>query len=78
MSKESALRLQGIVREVFPNAMFKVELCDDKGNAMGKYVRATISGKLRTSNIRILKEDKVEIELSVYDLEKGRIVWRYR
>lgn len=73
MSKEDLIKLKGTVVECLPNAMFKVELADIK-----KTIVATISGKIRKHNINILKFDVVEIELSTYDLTKGRITFRYK
>ena len=70
MSKADAIEVEGVVLEKLPNAMFKVEL-ENK-----HVVLAHISGKLRMNFIRILPGDKVTIELSPYDLDKGRIVWR--
>ena len=72
MSKEEAIVVMGIVREPLPNAMFKVEL--DNGHV----VLAHISGKMRMHNIRILPGDKVSLELSPYDLNRGRITYRYK
>ncbi len=73
MSKEDLIKLKGTVVECLPNAMFKVELADIK-----KVILATISGKIRKHNINILRHDVVEIELSTYDLTKGRITFRYK
>ena len=70
MAKEDVLELEGTVLEALPNAMFQVEL--DNGHK----VLAHISGKLRMNYIKILPGDKVTIELSPYDLTKGRIIWR--
>ncbi len=70
MSKEDVIEVEGTVVEAMPNTMFKVELEN------GHQVSAHISGKLRMNFIRILPGDKVTIELSPYDLTKGRIVWR--
>ena len=70
MSKSDVIEIEGIVVEKLPNAMFKVELEN------GHQVLAHISGKLRMNYIRILPGDKVTIELSPYDLSKGRIIWR--
>lgn len=70
MSKEDAIEIEGIVVEKLPNAMFKVELEN------GHQVLAHISGKLRKNFIRILPGDKVTMEMSPYDLTKGRITWR--
>ena len=70
MSKADVIEVEGTVLETLPNAMFKVEL-ENK-----HVVLAHISGKLRMNFIRILPGDKVTIELSPYDLDKGRIIWR--
>lgn len=70
MSKADVIEVEGTVLEKLPNAMFKVEL--EKKHV----VLAHISGKLRMNFIRILPGDKVTIELSPYDLSKGRIIWR--
>lgn len=70
MSKEDVIEIEGVVVEKLPNAMFKVELEN------GHQVLAHISGKLRKNFIRILPGDKVTMELSPYDLSKGRIIWR--
>jgi len=72
MSKEEAIAVIGIVKEPLPNAMFKVELEN------GHVVLAHISGKMRMHNIRILPGDKVSVELSPYDLSRGRITYRYK
>ena len=70
MSKEDMIELEGVVVEAMPNAMFKVEI-------QGGHVNlAHISGKLRMNFIRILPGDKVTVEMSPYDLSKGRITWR--
>lgn len=70
MSKEGVIEVEGKVLEALPNAMFVVELEN------GHKVLAHISGKLRMNFIRILPGDKVNLELSPYDLTRGRIVWR--
>ena len=70
MSKQDVFELQGTVTEALPNTKFKVELEN------GKIIEAHISGKLRMNFIRILPGDKVTVELSPYDLTKGRITWR--
>ena len=72
MSKEGILTIQGKVSQCLPNAFFKVVL-ENKHE-----VTATISGKLRKNNINILQDDTVDVEISPYDLAKGRIVYRYR
>ena len=70
MSKADVIEIEGVVVEKLPTAMFKVEL-ENK-----HIVLATISGKLRMNYIRILPGDKVTMEMSPYDLSKGRIIWR--
>lgn len=70
MSKQDVIELEGTVVEVLPNAMFKVKLENDH------IVLAHISGKLRMNFIRILSGDRVTLELSPYDLTRGRITWR--
>ena len=70
MSKQDAIELEGKVIEPLPNAMFNVELEN------GKTILCTISGKIRMNYIRILPGDRVTLELSPYDLTKGRIIWR--
>lgn len=70
MSKDDVIELEGTVIEKLPNAMFQVELEN------GHRILAHISGKLRMNFIRILPGDKVSIEMSPYDLTKGRIIWR--
>ena len=72
MSKEDMIELEGVVVEAMPNAMFKVEI---QG---GHQILAHISGKLRMNFIRILPGDKVKVEMSPYDLTKGRISFRYK
>ncbi|HJI99989.1 MAG TPA: translation initiation factor IF-1 [Coriobacteriaceae bacterium] len=72
MSKEDAIELEGKVIEPLPNAMFKVELEN------GHQVLAHISGKMRMHYIKILPGDKVTVELSPYDLDRGRITYRYK
>ena len=70
MSKQDVIEVQGVVKEALPNAQFQVELQN------GHTVLAHISGKLRMNFIRILPGDKVTLEMSPYDLTKGRITWR--
>ena len=72
MAKEGAIEVEGRIIGPLPNAMFRVEL--DNGHK----VLAHISGKMRQHNIRILPEDRVVVELSPYDLTRGRIVYRYK
>ena len=70
MSKEDVIEVEGTVLEALPNTNFKVELEN------GHQVLAYISGKLRMNYIKILPGDKVKLELSPYDLNRGRITWR--
>jgi translation initiation factor IF-1 len=70
--KEGEIEIEGTVVEALPNAMFRVELSN------GHKVLAHISGKMRQHYIRILPEDRVVVELSPYDLTRGRIVYRYK
>ena len=70
MSKEEPIRVEAVVKEALPNATFRVELEN------GHQVLAHVSGKMRMNFIRILPGDKVTVEMSPYDLEKGRIVYR--
>ena len=70
MSKEDLIEVEGVVKEALPNAMFRVEL--DNGHV----VSAHISGKIRMHFIRILPGDRVKVELSPYDLSRGRITFR--
>ncbi len=70
MAKQDMIEVQGIVTEALPNTQFIVELEN------GHKVHAGISGKLRMNYIRILPGDKVTVELSPYDLNRGRITWR--
>lgn len=72
MAKEEAIEVQGTVIEPLPNAMFRVELEN------GMKVLAHISGKMRMHFIRILPGDKVTVELSPYDLTRGRITYRFK
>ena len=70
MSKEDVIEIEGKVLEALPNAQFKVELPN------GHVILAHISGKLRMNYIRIIEGDNVKLEMSPYDLTKGRITWR--
>ena len=70
MSKQDVIEVEGVVKEALPNAQFKVELPNDH------VILAHISGKLRMNFIRILPGDSVKLEMSPYDLTKGRITWR--
>lgn len=72
MAKQDLLKLDGIITEALSNAMFRVQLQN------GHEIIATISGKMRMNYIRILPGDKVQVELSPYDLSRGRITFRYK
>lgn len=70
MSKEDVIKMSGVVDECLPNAMFRVVLENNHK------IIATLGGKMRQHNIRILTGDSVEIEMSTYDLNRGRVVYR--
>jgi translation initiation factor IF-1 len=70
MTKEDLIEVEGVVLEPLPNAMFRVQLTN------GKTILAHISGKMRMNYIRILAGDKVKVEISPYDLTRGRITYR--
>ncbi len=70
MAKDDVIEFEGVVLEALPNATFKVKLSNDH------VITAHISGKLRMNFIKILPGDKVKVDVSVYDLGKGRITWR--
>jgi translation initiation factor IF-1 len=72
MPKEDSIVLEGTVREVLPNATFRVELEN------GHTVLATIAGKMRRFRIRVLQGDRVTVEVSPYDLSRGRITFRHK
>ena len=72
MAKKEAIEVEGTVKESLPNAMFKVEL------ANGHQVLAHISGKMRMNYIRVLPGDRVLVELTPYDLNRGRLTFRFR
>ena len=72
MSKQDVIEVEGVVKEALPNAQFKVELPN------GHVILAHISGKLRMNFIRILPGDSVKLEMSPYDLTKGRITYRHK
>ncbi len=72
MPKEEAIELEGTVTEVLPDATFRVQVNN------GHDVHATIAGKMRRFRIRILPGDRVRVELSPYDLDRARIVYRHR
>jgi translation initiation factor IF-1 len=70
VSKEDVIAMEGTVQEVLPNAMFRVEL------EQGSLILGHISGRMRQNKIQILTGDRVRVEMSPYDLSKGRIVYR--
>ena len=72
MPKEGSIEFEGIVKELLPNAMFKVKLENNHE------VLAHTSGKMRKNRIRVLAGDKVTVEMTPYDLTKGRITYRFR
>ncbi len=72
MNKDEIIKLQGTIVECLPNAVFKVKLENNH------VVVATISGRIRKFNINILQDDRVDIEITPYDLNRGRIVYRYK
>lgn len=72
MAKQEGIQVEGIVLEALPNAFFRVKLANEHE------VIAHISGKMRTHFIRILPDDKVLLEVSPYDLNRGRIIYRYK
>lgn len=72
MAKEEAIEVEGIVKEALPNTMFRVKLQN------GHMIMAHLSGKMRKHYIRIVPGDSVKVELSPYDLDKGRIIFRQR
>lgn len=72
MAKEEAIELEGSVNEVLPNATFRVELEN------GHEILAYLSGKMRKHYIRVLEGDRVTVELSPYDMSRGRVTYRYK
>ena len=72
MSKQDVIEVEGTILEALPNAMFQVQLVN------GHTILAHISGKIRTNFIKILPGDKVTVELTPYDLNRGRITYRYK
>ena len=72
MSKQEPIQMEGTVKEALPNAMFRVELEN------GHEVLTTLSGKMRRFHIRVLEGDEVTVEVSPYDLERGRITYRHK
>lgn len=73
MAKEQPLEFEGIVVDAMAGGRFRVQLEDT-----GHEILATLSGKMRTNNIKVIMHDKVKVEMTPYDLTKGRIVFRYK
>jgi translation initiation factor IF-1 len=72
MSKEDVLKMKGLVTEILPNALFRIKLENDM------MIIGHISGKMRKNNINVLLGDRVEVEMTPYDLSKGRVTFRYK
>lgn len=72
MSKEDVIQMEGLVEEVLPNAMFRVKITETH------IITAVISGRMRQNRIQILRGDRVRVEMSPYDLSRGRVVYRER
>ncbi len=72
MAKEEVIQVEGVVTKALPNAMFRVELEN------GRVILAHICGKMRMHFVRILPGDRVRVEVTPYDLTKGRITWRFK
>ena len=72
MAKEEAIQMEGLVEEVLPNAMFRVRITDNH------VITAVISGRMRQNRIQILAGDKVRVEMSPYDMSRGRVTYRER
>lgn len=73
MSKEDVIKFKGQVMEVLPNATFKIKLLENDFIVLGH-----ISGKMRKNNINVLLNDRVDVDISPYDMTKGRITFRYK
>ena len=73
MAKEDAIKMEGVIEEVLPNTMYRVKI-----QQFEQPVLASLNGRMRMNNIRILKGDRVLVELSPYDLTRGRITYRYK
>jgi|TARA_B110000483_G_scaffold241456_1_gene324492 translation initiation factor IF-1 len=73
MAKDGTINVQGVVTQVLPNAQFKVKV---EGHDTS--VVAHLNGKMRKNNIKVLLQDKVDLEISVYDMNKGRIIFRHK
>jgi translation initiation factor IF-1 len=73
MAKDGTINVQGVVTQVLPNAQFKVKV-----DGHDTSVVAHLNGKMRKNNIKVLLQDKVDLEISVYDMNKGRIIFRHK
>lgn len=78
MAKDEVMRMEGKVIDVLPNAVFRVELTGSKETTTALTLICHLSGKMRKNNIRVLMGDRVDIEVSPYDLTKGRIAYRHK
>lgn len=75
MSKQDVIELIGVVEETFPNAMFRVRITSDQ--AKNHELLCHLAGRMRVNRVRILPGDRVKVEMTPYDLKKGRIVYRF-
>lgn len=75
MSKQDVIELIGVVEETFPNAMFRVRIVSDQ--AKNHELLCHLAGRMRVNRVRILPGDRVKVEMTPYDLKKGRIVYRF-
>ncbi len=78
MAKEEKIEVEGVVIESLPNTRFRVAMTIEGEVQEGHEIMASISGKMRMNNIRILPGDRVKLEVSPYDMSKGRITYRYK
>lgn len=78
MAKDEIMRMEGSVIDCLPNALFKVQLKTEKEGVEPIVLICHLSGKMRKNNIRVLMGDRVDVEVSPYDLLKGRIAYRYK
>jgi translation initiation factor IF-1 len=76
--KEEGVEASGTITEVLPNLKFKVELTSPEGKPLNQSAICTLSGRMQKNNIKVLAGDKVSVELSQYDLAKGRITYRFK
>jgi translation initiation factor IF-1 len=78
MAHAGAIELEGVVREVLPNTLFRVEIEGSNGSEGGKIILCHLSGKMRIHFIKILPGDRVKVEMTPYDRERGRITYRVK